>query len=104
MVSSISISSNSLSLNLNDTLSVTVPPKSATQVDIQTILWLWLLARFHYINEKGRQIHSWHFDDPALIKANKVMLSGFGTCAARIERSLGWSSGEGNHKSGIKIF
>jgi hypothetical protein len=73
-LSSISISSSSLSLNIKDTRPTTEPPKAATQAVlamIQTILLLCPLARSHYINEKGRQIHGWSFDDLALLKPIK---------------------------------
>ncbi len=73
-VSSISLSSSSLSLKIKDTQPVNKQRKAATQAlipAIQTILWLWLLARSHYINEKGRQVSRWQFDDLALLKAIK---------------------------------
>jgi len=73
-VNSISLSSSSLTLKAKDTRPINEPPRATTQTiqpRIQTILRPWLLARFHYINEKGRQIHGWHFDDLALLKAIK---------------------------------
>jgi hypothetical protein len=73
-VSSISISSSSLSLKLNDTRPITKQPQAATQAllpAIQTILWLCLLAALYYINENGRKASRWQFDHLAILKAIK---------------------------------
>jgi hypothetical protein len=73
-VSLISISSGSLKLKIKDIRPITEPPRSTTQTIlamIQTILWLWLLARLNYLNEKRHQFTRWHFEDLALLKAIK---------------------------------
>jgi len=96
---SISLSCSSLTLKEKDTWPITEPTKAITQAilaAIETIpgktsypfirfmkkykaclagllglLWLWLLARLHYINEKGRQTSPWQLDDLAFLKAIK---------------------------------
>jgi len=74
IVHSISISSSSLTLKSKDTRPITEPQRATTQAiqhGIQTILWLWLLARSHYINKKRHHLSRWQFDDLALLKAIK---------------------------------
>jgi hypothetical protein len=90
------LSCSSISLKVKDTRRINEPPRATTQTiqpRIQTILWFWLLARFHYINEKGRQIHGWHFDDLALLKAikdNAIRLWSNHRSDRKIIRLEGW--------------
>ena len=78
-VSSISLSSNSFTLKAKDTRPINEPPRAATQAilpSMQTILWLCLLASFHYINEKRHRIAGWQLEDFALLKIIKDNATG----------------------------